>query len=331
VRYVLEGSVRKAGNRIRVTAQLIDAETDAHVWAERYDRELEDVFAVQDEMTHAIASVVGPEMLNVEVHRARHRQSGGLTAWNLVMQARHAFGYFSKERNQQALDLLRGALRQEPNHVMAHAYVALFKGFAVQFGWSNDVSGDLKDAEISAREALRNDAKCTEALSGLAIVELFNGQFAPAIRLLQQATSLNPNDALAHMNLGQAFMWSDQSEPAIAAISKAIELSPRDVFIADFYTSLAFSYFLGGHFDEALEWAEHAIQENKDYAVGLRVHAGCAAYLGQIDLARRSVARLLELEPTMTVKSSAARLPLKNTPSVAIYWRALRAAGLPEG
>ncbi len=331
VRYVLEGSVRKAGNRIRVTAQLIDAETDAHVWAERYDRELEDVFAVQDEMTHAIASVVGPEMLNVEVHRARHRQSGGLTAWNLVMQARHAFGYFSKERNQQALDLLRGALRQEPNHVMAHAYVALFKGFAVQFDWSNDVSGDLKDAEISAREALRNDAKCTEALSGLAIVELFNGQFAPAIRLLQQATSLNPNDALAHMNLGQAFMWSDQSEPAIAAISKAIELSPRDVFIADFYTSLAFSYFLGGHFDEALEWAEHAIQENKDYAVGLRVHAGCAAYLGQIDLARRSVARLLELEPTMTVKSSAARLPLKNTPSVAIYWQALRAAGLPEG
>ena len=328
---MLEGSVRKAGNRIRVTAQLIDAETDAHVWAERYDRELEDVFAVQDEMTHAIASVVGPEMLNVEVHRARHRQSGGLTAWNLVMQARHAFGYFSKERNQQALDLLRGALRQEPNHVMAHAYVALFKGFAVQFDWSNDVSGDLKDAEISAREALRNDAKCTEALSGLAIVELFNGQFAPAIRLLQQATSLNPNDALAHMNLGQAFMWSDQSEPAIAAISKAIELSPRDVFIADFYTSLAFSYFLGGHFDEALEWAEHAIQENKDYAVGLRVHAGCAAHLGQIDLARRSVARLLELEPTMTVKSSAARLPLKNTPSVAIYWQALRAAGLPEG
>jgi adenylate cyclase len=331
VRYVLEGSVRKAGNRIRVTAQLIDAETDAHVWAERYDRELEDVFAVQDEMTHAIASVVGPEMLNVEVHRARHRQSGGLTAWNLVMQARHAFGYFSKERNQQALDLLRGALRQEPNHVMAHAYVALFKGFAVQFDWSNDVSGDLKDAEICAREALRNDAKCTEALSGLAIVELFNGQFAPAIRLLQQATSLNPNDALAHMNLGQAFMWSDQSEPAIAAISKAIELSPRDVFIADFYTSLAFSYFLGGQFDEALEWAEHAIQENKDYAVGLRVHAGCAAHLGQIDLARRSIARLLELEPTMTVKSSATRLPLKNTPSVAIYWQALRAAGLPEG
>ncbi|MFP6748712.1 MAG: tetratricopeptide repeat protein, partial [Alphaproteobacteria bacterium] len=246
VRYVLEGSVRKAGNRIRVTAQLIDAETDAHVWAERYDRDLEDIFSVQDEITQAIASLVGPEMLNVEVHRARDRRLDKLSAWDLVMRSRHAFGYFSKLKNQQALELLHDALVQQPNHVMALAYVALFKGFAVQYDWSSDVAGDLKDADASAREALRNDPKCTEAISALAIVELFSGQHAAAIRLLQQAISMNPNDALAHMNLGQAFMWSDEPELAIKAITKAIELSPRDVSSRISIPPLAFHISLAG-------------------------------------------------------------------------------------
>ena len=165
---------------------------------------------------------------------------------------------------------------------MALSYAALFKGFAVQFDWSDDVGSDLSSAETDAREALRNDPKCTEALSALAIVKLFSNEHAVAIRLLQQAIELNPNDALAHMNLGQAHMWSDEPELAVKAIKSAIELSPRDVFIADFYTSLGFSYFLGGCNEEALKWAERSIQENSDYAAAFRVHAGIASHVGQI-------------------------------------------------
>lgn len=332
VHYVLEGSVRKAGNRVRITAQLIDASDGSHIWADRFDRQLDDIFELQDEITRSIVTAIAPELENLETRRALDKRSENLQVWDYVLQARHALKKSSKAGYQQCQEFLRLALAQEPNNVAALSLISTSESSSVFNGWADDNSRALARASEHARLAMAIDANDADSLLALGAVELFSENHAKAIDLFRRALVQNSNNAWSQYSLGAALLWNGKPEAAIDALEQNLRLNPRDKSIVMFaYTALGFACFLAGRHDAALEWSGRGCQEAPDYAVGYRVHAASAAHLGRLEEARQSMEKLLALEPSWTIKSSIASLPMPDRSVLGPYMAALKAAGMPEG
>ncbi len=202
VRYVLEGSVRKGGNRVRVSAQLIDATTGRHVWAERYDREIEDIFALQDEMTQTIVAAVEPELGAAERERAARRPPEGLDAWETYQRGLWHLWRFVREDNAKALQLLRRARELDPGFAAAHAYEAYSHFLNVVLGWAEDPAESLSAGMTAAKEALALDDKDAMAFAALGRVHLMRGEHDASIAALDTAIDLNPSFAQAYHGQG---------------------------------------------------------------------------------------------------------------------------------
>lgn len=332
VHYVLEGSVRKAGNRVRITAQLIDASDGSHIWADRFDRQLDDIFELQDEITLSIVTAIAPELENFETRRALDKRAENLQVWDYVLRARHASMTAAKTGYEQCQEFLRLALAQEPNNVAALSQLSISESLAVFSGWAEDNNKVLARANEYARTAMSVDSNDAEALLALGTVELFSNNHADAIGLLRRALAQNSNNAWSQYTLGLALMWNGEPEAAIDAFEKNLRVNPRDKNIVMFaYTALGFACFLAGRYAAALEWSGRGCLEAQGYAVGYRVHAACAAHLGRLEEARQSMGKLLVLEPAMTIKSSIASLPMPDRSVLGPYMAALEAAGMPEG
>ncbi len=331
VRYVVEGSVRKAGNRVRVTAQLIDAGTGRHVWAERYDRQLEDIFDLQDEMTNTLVGAIEPELSAAERKRAAAKPPENLNAWECYQRGVwHMWKYVPKEI-QIGIEVLKRATELDPGFAPAYAYMSYCHYQLVVLGASDDIEGDLKAGMVAAKKALLLDDQDPTAYFAIGRIYMMQGKHDESITALETALKLNPSFAQAHHGLGMVFTLADRLNEAKAACMQSERLSPRDPILWASTIVHALACLLSRDYEEAVKWARITIQIPR--STSYWPHAVLAAGLAQLDQmeeARASVVTALNEMPELSLTYLAKVLPTKNPGGLDPYLEGLRLAGLPE-
>ena len=330
VRYVLEGSVRKAGARVRTTAQLIDATNGGHVWADKYDRELTDLFAVQDAITREIVGSLAPELLEAEMQRARRKDPQTLDAWEHAMRAQWHLARLTPEDNAEALRFAAEATRLNPTGTAGLNIAAFAHIYDMVYSWSASPAQSIGAAHEAARRAVALDARDEVAQTALGTCETFIGQHDSAVARLRHAVELNPNFTWAHGDLGLALALSGKPEEAIAPLNEAVRLSPRDQFCFLWLYLLGFATFLAGRPDEALAHLDGSLRLNPSTPGPYRLRAACLSELGRLEEARAALADFLKRVPSGTIAALRAQLPFKRPEDFARYAEALRRAGMPE-
>ncbi len=332
VRYVLEGSVRKGGNRLRITAQLIDAVTSTHIWAEHYDRKLEDIFAVQDEITERIVSSIEPELGSAERDRARRKPPESLDAWDRFQRGLWHVHRMNEHDQSEADRLMREVTEIDPGFSPAYAYLAFLRSVAVIYGLTEDDAKTLAEGHAFGDKAVTLDRNDAVAHFGLGRILTLEGETEAAIAESKVAIGLNPNFAHGHHNLGWALYWGKaDAEAAIEHFATALRLNPRDPLLRWVTLMLngAALRFLK-RFDEAIEWGRAAC----GYAeAGFLPHVHLAASLGQagrMDEARAVKAKALELKPDLSVSFMGKRYATLHPAMRDPFFDGLRKAGLPE-
>ena len=329
VRYVLEGSVRKAGNRVRVTAQLIDASTGHHVWAERYDREMEDIFDLQDEMVEIIAAALEPELSAFERERALRKPPENLDAWELYQRALHHMWTYENESVLTAMALFREACEADPGFAPAYAYGAYSCYITVIMGYAEDPAARLAEGMEAARKALQCDDK--DAISYFAIgrIHMMQGKHDEAIAALRKSIELNPCFAQAHHGLGFALSLAGEFEASRQTTDKAVAISPRDPMLWAFTVVHALNDVLDEDYATALDWADRTLQIPSATGYwGHAVKAAALAGLGRIDEARDSLAAAVAAKPDLSLAYLSDNLPTKHDGGLDPYLEGLRKAGL---
>ncbi len=329
VRFVLEGSVRKAGNRVRITVQLIDAETGHHVWAERYDREMEDIFDLQDEMVRVIASALEPELNAFERERAVSKPPENLDAWELYQRALWHMWTYETENIRTALDLFRQASAADPKFAPAHAYYAYCCYQFVILGTADDPDALLQEGMVAAKKALQCDDR--DAISYFAIgrIHMMLGDHDASVAALRKSIELNPCFAQAYHGLAMALMLAGELAEAKQTTRQAVAMSPRDPMLWAFTIVHALNHILSEEHEDALEWANHTLQIPN--ATGYWPHAvkaSALANLGRIDEARKSLALALQAKPDLSISFLQENLPVKHAGGLDLYLDGLKKCGL---
>jgi TolB-like protein/predicted Zn-dependent protease len=327
VGYVVEGSVRKSGNCVRITAQLICVTTGSHVWAERYDRSLADVFAMQDEITEAIVAAIEPQLYAAENFRARRKPPENLDAWDLVVRALSHYWQVTRGDNLVAQALLEKAIAIDPNYGQALGVLAVSQTFGAAMGWA-DMAATVPVAERAALAAIQADSEDPWAHHALGFVRLFARQFDDALAEFELALRLNPNFALAQGAYGLVLSHCARWEEGADAARRALRLSPRGPFSAIYNAIAAYAEFVGRNYDEAMRLAREAVRQRGDYAGGHRVLTAAAAMAGEIDLAKAALQELRRAQPNISLAWLARHLPIKQDTERAHYLEGFRRAGL---
>jgi TolB-like protein/class 3 adenylate cyclase/tetratricopeptide (TPR) repeat protein len=332
VRYVLEGSVRKAGNRVRITGQLIDTATGAHIWADRFDGSLEDIFELQDQVASSVAGVIEPKLRQSEIERASRKPTASLTAYDLYLRARAQFYRHSEEGFAATLALLEEALAIDPSYAPAAAlvgWVRLFQGVQ-QWGALSEV--DIAEAVRLAQRALeteRNDAE-TVARAAFTLFYLAS-ETVMAIAALDRALALNPNAAIAWAVKGTIHALRNQPGAAIEGCDRALRLSPFDPLGFHFSGVYAVAHLLAGRLEQAVEWADRALLDQPRYNPVRRTKIAANAHLGRVDEARAELRQLLAIDPGATIARFRANSARSAAPEfIDTLSSGLRMAGLPE-
>jgi adenylate cyclase len=300
VRYILEGSIRKIGNRVRITAQLINATTGAHLWAERYDRDLTDIFALQDEITQSVTAAIEPKLVEAESVHFQGRSPEDLDAWDLVMRAVASFWRMTASESEAAIDMLHLAVQRYPNYAPAQSMLAFALLVSDHVGWAPTGKPYRLAAELAHRAAELddNDPWAHLALGYLA----FNARHTDdAVREFQRALDLNPNFAAAYGYLGWAVVFDGRHEEAKEYFQQALRMSPHDPLVAFFYSGMCAANYFGRRFDEAVEWGRKTIQQRPGFIAGHRILCASLAQAGRTEELRAAMARLLELQPTISI------------------------------
>jgi adenylate cyclase len=331
VRYVLEGSVRKAASRVRVTAQLIDATSGRHVWAERYDRQFDDIFDLQDEMTRTIVGAVEPELSAAERDRALSKPPGSLGAWESYQ---HGVWHMWKYRQDDCVlahEHFRRAVELDPGFAPSYAFGAYVHYQDVIMGWSEDTATSLGQGMVLAQKALALDNQDPVAYFAIGRIHMMQGRHDDSIAALKTAIELNPSFAQAFHGLGMALTLAGRLDDAIEALQQSELLSPRDPILWASTVVHALACLLSGDTTGALHWARTTVRNPR--AGGYWPHALLAAALshsGQMAEARDQVAKALRAMPGLSISYLAQTLPSKEPVGLDIYLNALRNAGLPE-
>ncbi len=278
VRYVIEGSVRKAGDRVRITAQLNDVATGSHLWAERYDRGLADVFAVQDEITEAIVAAIEPQLNAAENFRAQRKAPDSLDAWDLVMRALSHYWRVTRQDNVVAQALLEKAISIDPNYGQALGVLATSYMFCAHMGWADRTAVD--QAERAALAAIRADNDDPWAHQALGGAYMLARRFDDSLAEFEQALRLNPNFAMAQAYYGLALCYSGRWQEGDAAVRRAISLSPRDPFLGVYYGVASYAQYIGHNYEEAIKFAREGIRQRGDFVGAYRVLAAAAGMAG---------------------------------------------------
>lgn len=329
VRYILEGSVRKAGKRIRITGQLIDGETGNHLWAERYDRNLEDVFEIQDEITENIVGALEPQMVLAENVRSRRKNAQNLDAWDLVIQAMARIGEFSRDGSEQAIKLLDRAIAIDPTYARAYSHKAWTLAWRIHQGWE-DTESVLPQAIDAAERAIRYDPDEPWAYIAWMFIATHMGDVDRVLSSARRAIDLNPNFALAHSFLGVAYALTGRGPQAFEWIEKARRLSPRDIFRDEFELHTSVAYFQIADYRKAAEFAAKASMPRPEHVYPRLVLAASYAHLGERDAARDEVSRIERLAPGFSVATADKVSIFLDASDRARFVDGLRKAGLPE-
>ncbi len=330
VHYVMEGSVRKSGNRVRITAQLVDAQSGTHVWAERYDRELADVFAVQDEITQNVAGAIQPELISAEVDRARRKPPESMAAWDYAVRGRWHVLRLTKEDNAEAQSLLREGLELYPDHVPILAFLSYSLIAGVIFGWSSDPVGWLAEARELAQRAASLDENDVWVQCALGLGQFTAKQPDKAIGHYKKAIELNPSFALGHGYLALQLAFAGEPDEAIDEAETAIRLSPRDPELFHFFVAIGTAHFVAGRYDEAVAWAEKSVRERPSVPGPLRLLTTSLAHLDRTDEAREVFKRVLEITPHVSATGIRSAIHFGKSEDLQRYIDGMRKAGLPE-
>jgi TolB-like protein len=327
VGYVVEGSVRKGGDRVRITAQLNDVATGSHIWAERYDRSLADVFAVQDEITEAIVAAIEPQLYAAENFRAKRKPPESMDAWDLVMRALSHYWRVTRQDNVVAQALLEKAIAIDPSYGQAHGVLATSHTFGAHMGWE-DVAAATAVAERAALAAILADSEDPWAHQALGSVYLFKRRFDDSLAEFELALRLNPNFSLAQGYYGLALSYSGRWEEADAAARRALRLSPRDPFSAVYYGIAAYAQFSGRNYDEAIRLSREGIRQRGDFVGAHRVLTAAAGMAGQPDIAGVALRELRRAQPNISLAWIARQMPIKLDAEREHYLEGFRRAGL---
>ncbi|MBR0826356.1 winged helix-turn-helix domain-containing protein [Bradyrhizobium manausense] len=327
VGYVVEGSVRKAGDRVRITAQLNDAATGSHIWAEHYDRELGDVFAVQDEITNAIVAAIEPQIYAAENFRARRKQPASLDAWDLLMRALSHYWRITRQDHQVAQVLLERAIAIDPNYGQALSLMAASHMFGVHLGWSERATA-VPIAERAALAAVRSDHEDPWAHTALGSVYFSTRRLDDALSEFEQALALNPNFSLAQGYYALALSYAGRSGESYEAAQRAIRLSPRDPSLAIYYGIAGYARFTERNYVEAIALAREAIRHRGDLTGAYRVLAVSAGMSGNRPLAETALSELRRTQPNISLAWIATQLPWNRDADREHYLEGFRRAGL---
>jgi adenylate cyclase len=328
VRYVLEGSVRKAAGKVRITGQLIDAVTGAHLWADRFERDLTDIFALQDEVTLAVVSAIQPKLLQTELARVARRRPENLTAYDLYLRAMQQFFTYTREGVAEAIKLAHRAFELDPRFGAVAALGGLLHMNNVIWGYSIDPQFDRKEAVRLLRLALSVDDGDPDTLAMAAIVTAYTADDCEgAIEMADRAVALNPNSFNAWHYRGWVYRIAGLPEEAVPSFELAIRKSPVDPRLHILFAGMGLAFIELRRFDEAIVAEKKALRQNPSYVAAYRYLASAFAHLGRDAEVREASARLLQLDPSFTISDWIARGGRSNSK---LLIEGLRKAGLPE-
>jgi tetratricopeptide (TPR) repeat protein len=295
-RYLVQGSVRRADNRIRITARLIEAETGVSIWGERYDRRLDDIFEVQDAIAMSLIGAIEPNLRKAEIGRVRRQRPNSLDAYDLVLQALSAMRTTMPVGAGEAIPLLQRALELEPDYAAAQAHIS--RCFQIRFSRSGLNESDREASVRYARAAIRSDD--ATALGTAALVIWFDDpDYEAAFEVFERALSISNSNVVALGNSAFVYAWMGQGALAIQRAKRALELSPFDTLIA--YMAIAVAEFHAHRFEEALRAASRAVEANPSFSVPQVLLTIALTELGRLEEARAAAARVLALDPTFTM------------------------------
>ncbi len=329
VRYVLEGSVRRAGKRLRITAQLVDAITGGHHWAERYDRKIGDIFAVQDEITRSVAGAIEPRLLAAEGVRALSRSANDLGAWELVARAQTQFWRMTRADYETAIGPLEKAVTDYPDYAPARGMLGLRLAFASHMGWAARDEG-LRAAHEHALRAIALDERDPWGHSALGYWAMMERRTEELIASFTRAVTLNPNSAAAHTNLSHIFAFAGQSREAIAHGEEAIRLSPLDPEMAFFLGGIAIAHYTAGGFSESVRYTTEALRLRPGFQGAQRQRTASLAQAGRIDEARACLAMARREHPALSLDWIRASVPYQTPELMERYLEGMRKAGLDK-
>jgi adenylate cyclase len=297
VRYVLEGSVRKAGNRIRVTAQLIEAATSNHVWAERYDRDLADVFAVQDELTEALTTALAPAIADAELRRAMRKPPGSLDAWAAYQRGLWHLGKATADDDETAEKFFRQAIDLDPTFGGSYSALALYQLQAAALYQKIDLRDAQRSAETLARRAVALDGADAEARSCLGWALQARGEADDALAEIERALSMSPNLAIAHGHRGATLIFAGRPKEGVTALKACIRLDPRDPYLAVRLLHIACGLYFCGEYEASIEAAKRLIRSYPDFPMIYRWSAAALAQLGRTTEAKEELEKAILRAP----------------------------------
>jgi adenylate cyclase len=331
VRYVLEGSVRKAGKRVRITGQLIDTSTGAHLWADRFEGAIEDIFDLQDQMSASVVGAIAPRLEQAEIDRAKRKPTDNLDAYDYYLRGLACVYQWTREASDEALSMFYKAIELDPNFALAYGMAARCYPQRKASGWVTDRVREIAEAERLARRAAelgREDALalCTAGIAlGYVVGDLDDGA-----ALIDRALQLNPNLVWAWHYSGWIKVWQGEPEVAIERFARAMRLSPQDPQIFNIHAATALAHFFASRYAEALSWAGMAIREQPHPLIASCAAAASAALTGQMEEAQKAMMRVRKLDPSMRLSSLKELFPIRRSEDYARWAEGLRRAGLPE-
>src|SRR5262245_43161850 len=333
VRYLLEGSVRKSADRLRIAGQLIDASSGVHLWADRFEGAIEDLFEVQDQVTGRVVGAIAPRLLQAEIDRARRKPTASLDAYDFYLRGLGNVYKYSREANKEALRCYYKAIELDPDYSRAYAMAAMCIADRKAVGWVIDGEQEFAEAGRLARRAIQLGRDDASALSFAGYTLAYVGkELEDGAAFLERALLINPNIALGWHLSGWTKVWLGEPDRAIERFAHAMRLSPIDPALFAMQQGTAHAHFFVGCYDEAVSWARMALREQPISHGALRIGAASCALAGRAEEARGLIAQLLEIDPALRISSVLLNVlgPYRNPEHPAKYADALRKAGLPE-
>jgi adenylate cyclase len=330
VRYLLEGSVRRSGERVRINAQLIDADADRHVWAERFDRRIDDIFELQDDIVASIAATVGPEITSAEMERVRNKRPEALRTWDLYLRAMAGYHTMTKESVAEAVLLLERAIETEPDFGVAYALLGLCRAHVAIHGWVQPVRGEFEEALRLTEKAARLAPSSPEANYSLAFSLSLVGKADKAVTAARRAIDLNPNHAEAYAVLALALVFAGDPEGCLDACKKSARSSPRDFRGNHLYNAMAHGYFMLGDYENAVDAATKGNHLDPTNYGQMLTLAAANAYLGNAEDAKHYVDMLLRHVPRINLRNLQKNPMFIRTNDIERLVVGMRLAGLPE-
>jgi adenylate cyclase len=330
-RYVLEGSVRKSGDRVRIAGQMIDASNGAHLWADRFDGRLQDIFDLQDSVTAKVIGEIAPRLAQAEIERAKRKPTGNLDAYDYFLRGLASLHQWTRESHEEALELFYRAIQLDPGFASAYGLAAMQFHWRKVNGWMTDPAKEVAEARRLGRRAVELGPDDAVALSGGGYALVFVAHdLNDGPVFIERALALNPNLAWALYSSGWTKAFLGDPDGAITQLTHAMRLSPLDPHMFRARGGIAFAHFLAGRYDEAITWAEAALRERPNYIASIRELAAANALAGRLSDAEKAMARLRQIDPARRVSTVKYWIPLRRPDDLKRLEDGLRQAGLPE-